>query len=282
MNKAFTLVELLVVVGIMGLLGTVTVGGYRAMQRGMEERGVMENVNTLVKSAYERAQIDRQPTLIFFWNETLQSQTVDDNEIVVGKAVAVRRYGRLSGLSGDLLLDEFADFDQIYPTPETTSSGASASKKINSMFLYNLDDLSASASRKYSVVASQAESTDLTGEVYPHGRPQADGVGDGDLEIYGLRLIDKNGVNWKTGSTYGFEFAEITLPKNYIFGRSYSTSASDPFREAGAMVFRVGVNTGSGVQGGSAIDGSVTVYSLRPDTSGNLSAQKVGTNDRPN
>ena len=67
MKRAFTLVELLVVIGIMGFLGTVSVGGYRAMQRGMEERGVMQNVNTVVKTAFERAQIDRQPTWIWMW-----------------------------------------------------------------------------------------------------------------------------------------------------------------------------------------------------------------------
>ena len=50
-RRGFTLIELLVVIGIMGLLGTVSVGGYNAMQRGMEERGVMENVNTFIRTA---------------------------------------------------------------------------------------------------------------------------------------------------------------------------------------------------------------------------------------
>ena len=48
------------VVLIMGILGSITVGGYRAMQRGMEERGVMENVNHFIRAAYRRAQIDRR------------------------------------------------------------------------------------------------------------------------------------------------------------------------------------------------------------------------------
>ena len=57
-RRAFTLVELLMVVMIMGILGAVTVGGYRAMQRGMEERGVMDKAlgyYLLVGSLYDDA-----------------------------------------------------------------------------------------------------------------------------------------------------------------------------------------------------------------------------------
>ena len=52
MKRAFTLIELLLVVGIMGLLGTVSVGGYQQMRRGMEEKGVIQDVNTLIRAAY--------------------------------------------------------------------------------------------------------------------------------------------------------------------------------------------------------------------------------------
>ena len=277
MNKAFTLVELLVVVGIMGLLGTISVGGYRAMQRGMEERGVMENVNALVKAAYERAQIDRQPTMLYFWNETLRSESDEENETVIGHAVAVRRYGRVSGIAGELVLDEFADLEKVYP-PDATSG---ATDQENTMSLYNLDNLQSGASRKYSIVSSQAEKHEFGAEIFPHGRPQNDEVGNGTMEVYGFRLVDANNVQWKVGSAYGFEFAEITLPKNYIFGSAYSKTVDSPIEEAGAMVFKVGVNSGSGVTGGSTVQGSVTVYSLRPNESGMLTAKKVASNDNP-
>ena len=47
------------------------------------------------------------------------------------------------------------------------------------------------------------------------------------------------------------------------------------------MVFKVGVNTGNGIQGGNTVEGNITVYSLRPNASGMLSAQRVATNDNP-
>ena len=111
MNRAFTLIELMVVMAIMGLLGTVSVGGYRAMQRGMEERGVMQSVNSFIRTAYQRAQIDRQPVVVFFWNETERLASEEHTEVVVGRAVAVRRYGRISAVSDGLLIDEFADLN---------------------------------------------------------------------------------------------------------------------------------------------------------------------------
>ena len=98
-KRGFTLVELILVMAIMGLLGTISVGGYRAMQSGMEERGTMQNVNEFIRSAYQRAQIDRQPVNVYFWNELLREKTEDDTPIVVGKAVAVRRAGRLSDVT---------------------------------------------------------------------------------------------------------------------------------------------------------------------------------------
>ena len=124
--KGFTLIELLVVIGIMGLLGTASVGGYRQMRRGMEEKGVLQDVNTLIRAAYQRAQIDRQPTAVVFWNETLrgESDNADESAIVVGRAVAVRRSGRITGVKGDILLDEFADLDLSYQVDDGSGSSA--------------------------------------------------------------------------------------------------------------------------------------------------------------
>ncbi|MBR2981615.1 MAG: type II secretion system protein [Kiritimatiellae bacterium] len=281
MRKAFTLVELLVVVGIMGLLGTVSVGGYRAMQRGMADRGVMENVNSFVRAAYQRAQIDRQPTVIYFWNETIRESTDTDNEIVVGKAVAVRRYGRISQVQGQYLYDEFADLQLTYQTDDEENSSSDE----NTMYLYpvdNLSDLESSSALRRSVVSGKVFKKEMT----PLYLSTENGVmegnsGDGKIVTYAFMLENAGGVTWEPGMAYGFEFARIELPHNYIFGSAYSTTSKDPVREAGTLVFDVGYNSGSGAQGGTGSRTSVSVSNLRPGQSGSLSAFTVGQSDNP-
>ena len=279
-RRAFTLVELLVVVGIMGLLGTISVGGYRAMRRGMEEKGTMQNVNTFIRAAYQRAQIDRLPTAVFFWNETLRAATADDNEVVVGKAVAVRRSGRISAVQGQLLVDEFADLEKSYPTD---SDGGSASSE-NSLYLYPLDNLSQLESGS-SLLRSTVEGRVYLHETTPDYASGTTGktLDGGRLSSYAFKLIDQNGVQWSAGMAYGFEFANIELPHGYIFGSSYSSSYSDPIKEAGAMVFYVGENSVNGLVSGAGLGSrkSIEVYSLRPGNDGSLSAQQVGSSEDP-
>ena len=279
-RRAFTLVELLVVVGIMGLLGTISVGGYRAMRRGMEEKGVMQNVNTFIRAAYQRAQIDRLPTVVFFWNETLRAATADDNEIVVGKAVAVRRAGRISEVQGQLLCDEFADLELSYPTDQDERGRNTE----NSFYLYPMDKLSTLESN------SKLLRSTVEGKVYQMtiGLTYISGMDGKDLDAgklytYAFKLSDANGVQWKAGTAYGFEFANIELPRGFIFGQNYSSSYADPIKEAGTMVFYVGANSGNGQTSGSGMGSrtKVEVYSLRPGSDGSLRAQSVGSSLDP-
>lgn len=248
----------------------------------------MQNVNALVRTAFERAQIDRMPTAIYLWNETLREENAsrDETVVVVGHAVAVRQLGRLSLRTGSKLVDEYGDLNQLFPTgvdedeEEEGSSGDSTARG-NEMYLYCLDGLANGTRPQRSVVSSKVVPHTFT-EIFMHlvNPPSDDGKGsNGKTETWAFELVEEGNAAWKVGSAYGMEFAELTLPKNYIFGKQYAQSLGNPVDGEDSRVYRVGVSSGNGVNGVtvSAID----VYALRPGATGQLEAQKVGTSDSP-
>ena len=283
-RKGFTLLELLVVVGIMGLLGTASIGAYRSITRGMEERGALQNASQFMHAAFQRAMIDRQPTAVYVWNETLQSSTADENEIVVGKAVAVRRAGRITGVDGNYLQDEFADLNLTYPVNEGSQNGST-------MFLYQLDNVQdgLKRSRVYDSVHRSSVS-----EIYllnPVGgaTEQTTGSlpapsGSGTINIYGFEIENANGVTWEVGNAYGFEFMSLELPHNFIFGNSqgdYSNDISNPIAGEKKLVFGGGAGgyerRSDNVQGANTIK----ISALRQDQSGNIKPVEIGTTADP-
>ncbi len=274
MRKAFTLMELLVVIAIMGLLGTISVGGYRAMQRGMEERGVMQNVNEFLRAAYQRAQVDRVPVAVWFWNETLREEndTGTATPIVVGKAVAVRRAGRLTKIMSDDLIDEFGDlrFSRLIVDEDaddtSSGSGSGADSATDGIYLYPMNGSSDGSSMSRSLVRSTTVRKTISAPLVISTDSQR-----GEIEAYAYHLVDRGNVSWEVGDAYGFEFAELQLPANFIFGSTFSTRVSDPVRDADKKYYTVGTSAGSGVQ----------VSSLRPGTNGELAAHTVGTSDSP-
>lgn len=283
MKKAFTLLELLVVMGIMGLLGTISVGGYRAMQRGMEERGVMQSVNSFIRSAYQRAQIDRQPTAIYFWNETLRSATDLENEVVVGKAVAIRRYGRFSDFRGELLVDEFGDLNSTYMTADGEEDAAGGIGTCASpMYIYpmeKLSDIASATTLRRSAVEGRVKK--VTRSVMFLSGPKNDSTAEEEIPAWGFVLVDAGGINWRAGMAYGMEFLTLELPHNYIFGSDYSTSVENPIRGAGTLVFDVGVNRGTGLTtGGTLSRDNIAVYSLRQEGA-SLKAKEVAQSESP-
>ena len=299
MKRGFTLIELLLVIGIMGLLGTVSVGGYQQMRRGMEEKGVIQDVNTLIRAAYQRAQIDRQPTAVVFWNETLRGENdvEGENMIVVGHAVAVRRAGRITEVSSDLLLDEFGDLELAYQTDDGDDGNGTSRAD---MYLYPMDNLSEveqSTAIRRSLVETKVYGEKrtpvyLTGTKTENVLPSPDSSGNynpggGDIYIYGFRVKDANGVQWKQGMAYGMEFAHVVLPHGYFFGQgsSFSTSSDNPIREAGTLVFDVGKNIGSGMtsgsQGGLGSRTSVPISAFRLGSSGTLEPKRIGDTAKP-
>ena len=307
MKKAFTLVELLVVIGIMGLLGTISVGGYRAMQRGMAERGVMENVDHFIRAAYQRAQIDRQMTAIYFWNETLRKEDDYSAAIVVGRAVAVRRSGRISRKDGQLIYDEFADLERSYATDDNVSGNAvgdgTGTAEGNTMYLYPMDsvsDVQDNNELKRSIVYQRVYGNEKTilpkylsaaengGNLTDNdgGYKSAGDIDKGEIVSYAFKLAPSQpvSVDWKPGMAYGFEFAELELPHGYIFGTTYSSDINNPVQTQGTLVFTAGRCSGNGIEGTGGIEnrsGTIRVSVLRPNESGAISAEKVDDSTRP-
>lgn len=280
-RSAFTLVELLMVVMIMGLLGTVTVGSYRAMQRGMEERGVMENVNHFIRAAYRRAQIDRQPVAVYFWNETLREETDTEPIIVVGKAVAVRRAGRVSRCFDSWLYDEFGDLEKdrlVVSADDEDSENANSgsTEKDNLVPLYKMNSRT---SNGRSLVSQ------TTKNVTSNNRDQLLSSGEAkDISCYAYVLKSAGTAGeWHVGDAYGLEFAEIQLPHGYLFGSSYHERPQDK-TSAGdykTMWFDVSLNSGDGADQGASGMSTIQVYSLRPGKSGEVEAKPVATTDKP-
>ena len=154
--------------------------------------------------------------------------------------------------------------------------------------VYPMEDLSSSDVRRSLVDTKvKPETTSplfLTGDKQEQMASGASGEGEGRLTIYGFRLLNgSNGVDWKVGKAYGFEFANIELPHGYIFGTSYKSSSGNPVQKVGTIVFDVGFNDGTGMRSGGSSSGSQTVEisALRPDASGELSATKIGNTARP-
>lgn len=279
-RRAFTLIELLVVVAIMAMLGALTIGGYRLMQRGMEDRSALENANQFIRSAYQRAQIDRAPVAVYYWNETTREETQDDVLLVHGHALAVRRAGRLTKVQGNYLGDEFGDLSYSRLVidedndADVDASDSGSTRAGSGTYLYRMNgDESAGSKIPRSVVSQTTKRLTLTEPLLLGGQ--------GQFEVYAYALVDRNGVEWRAGDAYGFEFASVDLPNGYIFGPNYSRTLANPIAGEGVLRFKVSVNSGSGAAQGTDGASTVAIYSLRPNAGGNVEAQQVGTTESP-
>ena len=216
MKRAFTLVELMVVVGIMAFLGVAATGGYSALQRGMAERGAVDVGVTILRAAKERALVDRSPTMVFCYNRVLREATDDENAVVVGEAVAIRRAGRITGVSGQHLIDEFLDAAGSYDVEE---SGGIANRK--GMKLWRFDDRKMSQ-MQYSIVADAVVPYDGATLQTFGGWAEGDAGGNTNMphvvySFYKLGGSSHEPPGWVAGNGYGFEFAHVQLPNNFIF-----------------------------------------------------------------
>lgn len=257
--RGFTLVELLVSIGLMALLATLSTTGYYAASRGMADRGAITDVRSVIRSAMQRALVDQVPTAVLFYNQRLRTGTEDQTEVVVGTAVAVRMAGRISHVFNDMICDDFADLQQTYPTNRVTSSADAG------MRLYRM----ASVGQGYDncrtlVESSVARKSGLSDYLV------ASASNINDVAYWGFKYHARNNgaTDWAVGDAYGAEIASVQLPHGYIFGSTTpSASSYDPVAVSGtrSLVFTPDTNPDATFSG-------VEIYALRPS-----GLSKVGT-----
>ena len=278
MKRAFTLMELMVVVGIMAFLGVAATGGYNALQRGMAERGATAAGTSLLQAAKERAMVDRVPTMVFCYNRLIREATDEENAIVVGEAVAVRRAGRVTRAQGMFIVDEFADLCNSYDVE--ADEGQLQNRK--GMKLWRFDDQRMN-NMAYSVVADAVCQLDIPGVSYADWAVGGDwtvatevgknlrtndndfksGTSTLNIRAYAFYNLNKSSFepsSWTVGDGYGFEFANVQLPHGFIFG-----SGSVPNR-VGDVSFVKALYFDPEASGS---DETVDVYFCRPDSGGN-------------
>ena len=232
-KRAFTLVELLVVMGIIAVMATMSIGSYFAVVRGMTDRGAVAAATSIISLAHERACIDLSPTVVYFYNELVQeaNKKAGVDAVVAGVAIAVRRAGRISRVNGDLLNDEYADLDRTYGVAEDANSMQGETFRL---YKFDFNEMLFS-----SVYSESVEDEIDERNYYLLEKPVDRGFKKNNSDdnerggwIYAYSFKVKDGYNqWRAGDAYGYEFARIRLPDNYIFGSGGDMpSPGDPIK----------------------------------------------------
>ena len=237
-KAAFTLVELMVVIGLMAMLGTISVTGYFAAVRGMSDRAALDDTRSLIRLAMQTCLIDQTPTAVLFYNRHTQVKTdsVSEEEVGAtssGSAVAIKMAGRISYIVDGLLIDEFADWNQSYPPAK---AGATSKSGVRFYRMTELDKVAGGDLDNYSSLVNDyvTKTKRYVGNEYmiAAGR-QVDDFCDTyvlpDNEYrWGRGFSGENpglGIGaWQIGDAYGVEIASLDLPKGYIFGSQEPTS----------------------------------------------------------
>ena len=216
-RNAFTLIELLLVIALMGVMATLAVGAYSAVTRGMAERGALAAARALADAAIQRAQIDRTKTYVFLYNEVTRVESDTAVGVAQGLAVAVRPCGRVTMVDGDSLYDEFDDLERAYKSLDE-SIAKSGSAEASVMRLYNITQKDC-ADVEEGVYPAEITDNDL--ETSTTEKPEGDSV---TWTVYGFKR--KSGSTFKVGDAYGQEFAVTRLPAGFTFSSSVNMSST--------------------------------------------------------
>lgn len=268
-KKGFTLVELLVVMGLVGALATISTGGYYAVVRGMEERGALSAATGIIRAAQQRARVDRVPTAIYFYNELVSPETSDDYAKAQGVAIAVRQAGRISFVSGNKLFDEFSDLGETYgvPDPDNPRDDSKISN-VSGRRLYKMAQLGENK-LDYTLVGS---SVILGGSGEQHFIHWSTQDNEQEMPMYAFvkHSQDDGTATWRVGDAYAFEFATVRLPVGYVFGPDYPKDVNTPIKPIKTVVFDPDKT-------GDTLEHTIDVHALRTGSSGAPEVQPVGT-----
>lgn len=250
MKRGFTLVELLLVMGLMALMGAMAIGGYAAITRGMSDRAAIDAAKTVAEAAQQRANIDQAKTYLYLFNEVDKIDSDMSPGVVSGVIIAVRPVGRISAVpEGGFYVDEFGDLDETYRALDDESKEMTESEKEESAVPIRLYSI---PQRTYASVLEGVE--------------KANGLVDGDLEdgstidvtdaMYGFRKVDGD-AEFKPGDQYGQEFAVMRLPPNYTFSQNVTMKSVNDLGQTKVDVIEVNP--------GDASAPSVQVFVRRPN-----------------
>ena len=128
MKRAFTLIELMTVAGLMGLLATLSVVSWGVVTKGMSDRAAHEALEGFVRSAARVAAEDETRVVLRFCTHVIPADDDFDAEKIC-RAVAVRAAGRVSKLADGHPWDEFAEegpvrLDELADVFPMTGGGA--------------------------------------------------------------------------------------------------------------------------------------------------------------
>lgn len=251
-KRAFTLVELMLVIALMGVMGTLAVGAYSAVTRGMSERAALAAARSFAEVALQRAQIDRTRTFIYLFNEVTRLDSDTAAGLAQGLAVAVRPCGRVTMVDGDKICDEFGDLNRSFKSLDADEGDASAGEEQASASVMRIYNISAQsyADVEEGFYSATVQDKDLAtcSAANPSERSLS-------WEVYGFKKV--SGADFKVGDAYGQEFAVTRLPPGYVFSSSVNLGSTSDLGQKQVTVIAINPD--------DTATPSFQVYARRPD-----------------
>ena len=269
MRRAFTLVELMVVVGLMGLMAVISIGSYSAITRGMNDRAALDVAKSFSDAALQRASLDRTPVYVYLFNEVTKLDSEMEAGIACGVAVAVRPIGRITQVpESGFYCDEFGDLDGTFNAldedGDETSEGEKENEATTFFRLYNIgkNDFVTVQEGVYAYEINDRDLEDAAASTTHRWTVHGFKVAEGD---------SGGSATFKVGDQYGQEFVLTRLPPGYVFSQNVNMgSVGDLGQKRVGSVIKIDPTDTSLP--------SIPVYARRPsgsfDSIGSTSDQK--------